>query len=992
MDIDYEPGDEGSDEDIRDEEPSYEEIKSSLVRMLQCPDEFQDFDEAYLTLARVLSITPEGDFSVSLIYEMYDNLCKKHASQPQEIVPQASPPLVVQSGDDDQNLDRLHELGTFFRDQYYREDQLSHLQKSIACMKKAVGLSNDSDPDLPQRLADLGNSLFHRFERLDDSKDLEDALEYQRRAVSLTFDMQPQLLSDLGYSLMRRFQLLGHVDDLEDAVSCQEKAILNAARDVDTTPWVAALGDSLVCRFEHTSDLASLDRAIELVEGLLQFDLGDRQSTIYNNLGSALQKRFMYTKDLEGITRAIECQKAAVSLTSDRHYNMPMFLNNLGDSLQLRFEYLGESNDIDLAISHQEQALHLLSSRHALRPSILDSLGNSLRWRFESAGKLDDINRAIAYLLDALELTPADHALSLRLRLLDSLGNALRQRFETQGELSDIDKAITAHHEAVSGSTQGHMNQADRLNHLGNTYMTRYERLDEIPDLDNAIKYHRAAVSLNTQGDTKAVSLLADLGGTLLARFQNSGDLSHLDEAIICQRKSIALSPIGASAIPALLGNLSSSLQSRYRHTNRVDDINECISCLEKAIDLTQDRHPDKPLWLNNLCSSLQLRFKHTRNIDDINKAIEFQTKAVHLTPDYHVYRAEFLVTLARCMVIRASTVSGQLADLDAIVDTYRQAASATSGKPSTRFQAAYKWAKVAKINIISPLEAYKAAFEIIPQIAWLGVSINRRYQEISSIGGFVTDAVANAISEHEYNLALEWLEEGRSIVWRQMLQLRTPMDELRSVNPSMADRLEEIARALDQAGTSSSKSKKPIATILETDMSLEHAAQTHRQLAKDWSSLVDQVRQLSGFSDFLRPKKASELIKAARDGPIVAINVQKERCDALVLSPGATQVSCVPLRGLTFEKAADAQKHLIRSLRLAGVRFRTERRPERKPAPPLENQLEDVLEFLWNDVVQPILDYLGFIVSVYNFNDNKSYSMIYHIYSIEVLRSKYRI
>ena len=36
--------------------------------------------------------------------------------------------------------------------------------------------------------------------------------------------------------------------------------------------------------------------------------------------------------------------------------------------------------------------------------------------------------------------------------------------------------------------------------------------------------------------------------------------------------------------------------------------------------------------------------------------------------------------------------------------------------------------------------------------------------------------------------MAVEWLEEGRSLVWSQMLQLRSPVDELRLVKTSEED------------------------------------------------------------------------------------------------------------------------------------------------------------------------------------------------------------
>jgi len=68
--------------------------------------------------------------------------------------------------------------------------------------------------------------------------------------------------------------------------------------------------------------------------------------------------------------------------------------------------------------------------------------------------------------------------------------------------------------------------------------------------------------------------------------------------------------------------------------------------------------------------------------------------------------------------------------------------------------------------NINETLDAYSALVSLIPRIVWLGRTVDQRYQDVSSIGTAVTEATAAAISLGELNLALEWLEQGRSIVW----------------------------------------------------------------------------------------------------------------------------------------------------------------------------------------------------------------------------------
>jgi hypothetical protein len=42
---------------------------------------------------------------------------------------------------------------------------------------------------------------------------------------------------------------------------------------------------------------------------------------------------------------------------------------------------------------------------------------------------------------------------------------------------------------------------------------------------------------------------------------------------------------------------------------------------------------------------------------------------------------------------------------------------------------------------------------------------------------------------------ALEWLEQGRSVVLGQLLNLRTPMDELRNAGHALAERAQAHVR-----------------------------------------------------------------------------------------------------------------------------------------------------------------------------------------------------
>ncbi|MEU1268495.1 CHAT domain-containing protein [Streptomyces sp. NPDC005799] len=84
--------------------------------------------------------------------------------------------------------------------------------------------------------------------------------------------------------------------------------------------------------------------------------------------------------------------------------------------------------------------------------------------------------------------------------------------------------------------------------------------------------------------------------------------------------------------------------------------------------------------------------------------------------------------------------------------------------------------------------------------------------------------------------------------------------------------------------------------------------------LAREWDELVDQVRELNGFKDFLRPPTLETLRPAASGGPIVIVNVSRWRCDALIVTEDG--VAQRPLPDLTLDQAAERAQIYLETLR----------------------------------------------------------------------------
>ncbi|KAG9084924.1 hypothetical protein FRC06_003832, partial [Ceratobasidium sp. 370] len=214
-----------------------------------------------------------------------------------------------------------------------------------------------------------------------------------------------------------------------------------------------------------------------------------------------------------------------------------------------------------------------------------------------------------------------------------------------------------------------------------------------------------------------------------------------------------------------------------------------------QAIVLTPDGRISKYMQYGTVADTYSIRFSHSANVRDLEMAIEYGTLALALIPKDHVGRCTRLFSLGQYLLRRANLHENQQ-DLSQAIDYFRLAAELDIGPPTTRFQAACQWARLTSSQ---SLDGFQLAINLLPRIIWLGVTVQKRYESILSIGDIAVEAAAAAIRFRELDLALEWLEERRSIVWQQLMNLRAPFNDLRAVDQALADRLEAVARHLDR-------------------------------------------------------------------------------------------------------------------------------------------------------------------------------------------------
>ncbi|KAG8769476.1 hypothetical protein FRC12_004946 [Ceratobasidium sp. 428] len=799
-------------------------------------------------------------------------------------------------------------------------------------------------------------------------KFLKNVIKIVSPRARVTYDLtsrttQVELLSLLA----RRFdmelgrQSPGDIDLLNMAIGCQSQALAIARGEsmMKEVECLGALGDMLHQRWKRLDDISDIGEAIECARQVMILDSWDDQlrAAALDKLGLRLQDRFERLGHLADINQGVEYQMLAVQLTPDGDADKPGYLNSLAVSLFHRYHRIGNRECIDRAIECQVLCVELTPDGHQSKPALQIALGHLLKCRHIQHGNLADIDQAIKCYELAIQTLSEDHPDMLD--WLMELGCSLERRFERTCDLSDLNKFVECRMMAVRFSPAGHPERPLVLDKLAGSLVYRYLRLGSLQDLDLAVQYQNLAVELASNSEEITPDLLSNLGYALRHRYERLGNPADMDRAIEYQLQAVQL--VSGSQRPykaVLLCMLARSLQSRYRQLGNTADLDLAIKHMSLAVQLDPDGHSLEPELLGCLGMLLSEKFEGFGNLADIDLAIDYYARAVKLTPNDHPNNPSRLLELGRAYETRSRFACPRCAsqNVASAVTCWKKAANPPIVDPKVQIGCAGEWARYSlKLNQ-SPLEAFQAVFTLLPHFVWLGQTVQARYDSIPDIHHVVSRAVAWAISVGSYDLALEWLEQGRLVIWTQQLQTRTPSDDLAAVDPQLADRMRHIASQLEAAELEGG------AACLSADSPFVQDLQGQRHdAALQWEQLLQEVRQLAGFEDYMLPRKAHILKKAATRGPVVVINTTHcNRCDALIIFPDRDDITHVPLVRTTPEKLYGLRTDMVSLIGHRG----DEDKPRGFKRTKLSESTHDrlyPLKVLWSDVVEPILDALQY-------------------------------
>jgi tetratricopeptide (TPR) repeat protein len=651
--------------------------------------------------------------------------------------------------------------------------------------------------------------------------------------------------------------------------------------------------------------------------------------------GRELLVRAVQTGDRMPLDEAVDALERCLRGTPEGDPDRPGWLSNLGLALWIRFSSAGNPLDLDAAIELGHAAVGGSPADHPARPGYLSNLGVALWTRFDTRGDMVDLHSAIEIHDAALWATPTDHP--DRAGRLSNLGNALAKRSERNGSRADLERAIDLGEEAVASIPTEHPGHSKALANLGILLQTRFWYTGNSRDLDRAIELGEVALAEIRADSPDRTSNLTTLANSLWTRYKRTGSTADLDRAIeLGEEAVIAHAGSDHPARHISFSNLANTLQDRFRHSGNTSDLNRAIALAEDAIAGSPEDHPNRAVYLNNLANGLRIRAEHSRTATDLDRAIEVGEEAVATTPVDHFDRAERLSSHGATLQIRAEH-RGEAADLDRALAMFREASAETSASADVRARAAQRWARsaMAAQRWVDAVEGFEAAVALAALV--VPRELDRPDQEfrLTEFADLGADSAAACLQAGQPRRAVELFEQGRAVLFSQLLDVRSDLTDLQRADPVLADQFAHSRDILDHP--------VPVAGAPTGS-----AADPRREAAAAFERILCEIRSLPGFERFLAPRLVEELLPAAIDGPVVLINISRWRCDAMILT---SDVAVVPLPGVDSNVVGVQVADFLRAL--AEVH-------EPSTRVDAEERIAAVLRWLADRITGPALDHLG--------------------------------
>jgi hypothetical protein len=281
------------------------------------------------------------------------------------------------------------------------------------------------------------------------------------------------------------------------------------------------------------------------------------------------------------------------------------------------------------------------------------------------------------------------------------------------------------------------------------------------------------------------------------------------------------------------------------------------------------------------------------------------------------------------------------LNDLEAALQMNQEAFNLPTSDPETLWQQVLSWANLSReFRPSEGIQAFKAAFGLLPSMLWIGHSIPVRQSALRRLNvlDVTSSAVRTCINLSDPRAAVEMIEQGVATTFQQMLQLKPDVDAL---SPAQGY------------------------TLLSLSLQLYSGTFTNPLIAIDRHILLEDIRKQPGFEFFLLPKSYDHLCHASQGGPVVILSSHQDYCDGIIIPNPTSDPVHVPLPNATLQLLKSQGQTLKELLGHCNVRHRGQSLASGnfgQHEDLTQKSFKEILDWLWLHVLNPIYQVLKLV------------------------------
>lgn len=508
----------------------------------------------------------------------------------------------------------------------------------------------------------------------------------------------------------------------------------------------------------------------------------------------------------DDLHRALALLTDALDTGGAGHPGRAAMLASLGIDHRIRFGFTSALADLDRAVEAGTESLAATAPDDPDRVHRLGHLSAHHRERYTETGAPGDLVRAVDLATEALALDPDDATAR------GHLAAALTERFRATRDDADLSRAVDLYRavrDAAAAAPAGRDGYSDAetatvLNNLAGVLLTRYRLLGITADLDEGIDAFTTVLDLTPRTHHAYTARLVNVAQARLDRANAETDPypgdagrpspeADREAAVGYLETAVEELPPGSShyrkAVAALLG---AHVVGGRRDPAALDAV------LARALAVVDDPGAAGPQWTNvahNTATALADRWERTGAAADLDRAIEiFRACAGRGGTDSDLSALQLGTYLAHRF-----EAGGRPGDRAEAVRVLHGLASDTTAPARVRYRAVRVRLAVAdRDDGPGTLDGCRLLLELLALAAWPGSPREAQESWLAREGGVPAETARLALDAGEPAAAVEFLEQGRAVLWSRALDMRSDLAAVAAADADLAGRLLAVRDELE--------------------------------------------------------------------------------------------------------------------------------------------------------------------------------------------------